>query len=245
MPSSYSRIDIPQPEGITVVGEAVRTVQPERAEFFVEVTANAQTAAQALRDNHARTTQITQALAPLGVTQADIQPISQQVRSLYSPPIQALPSFSGMMQIGPGGFPSYGIASGMQPEVQFGSYQACHILRVSVRESSRTGEIADAATRAGAASVGAFLFRAADEGTARRAVLEAAGKDAKSKAETLASVAGKEVGDLVAMSEDVLASNGTYAAIRAAAPAAFGVVAPEVAGELQYYARITATFRFQ
>jgi uncharacterized protein YggE len=242
---SYGRTETVQAEGVTVIGEAVRAVLPERAEFYIEITATSQTAVQALRDNHAKTAQITQALAPLGVTQADIQPISQQVQSLYSPVVASLPPYGGALQIGPAGYPSYGTGSAVQAEVQFGSYQARHILRINVRETARLGEIADSAVRAGANAVGAFSFRPSDEALTRRTLLENAGRDAKSKAEALATVAGKQVGDLVNITEDIIASNGAYSALRTTAPFAFGSAAPDVAGELQYYARVTATFRLQ
>jgi hypothetical protein len=236
---SYSRTETPIAEGVTVIGEAVRVVLPERAEFFVEVTASSQTAAQAFRDNHAKISQIAQFLAPLGVTPTDIQPISQQVHSLYSPLVQSLPpAYAGLL-------PFAAPAPGMQPEVQFGSYQARHTLRVTVREPARVGEITDALARAGVTSFGALSFLPADEGGARRTVLETAGKDAKLKAEALASATGRQLGELVTLNEDIVASNGTYAALRMAMPFAFGPAAPQVAGELQYYARVTATFRFQ
>ena len=79
-------------EGVTVIGEAVHRLLPERAEFLVEVTANALTAAQALRDNHAKAAQITQAVGTLGVQHPDIQTISLRVQNLYSQAIQAFAS---------------------------------------------------------------------------------------------------------------------------------------------------------
>src|ERR1700750_333478 len=39
-----------QPDGITVIGEAVRRIAPETAEFLIEITTSAPNAAQALRD---------------------------------------------------------------------------------------------------------------------------------------------------------------------------------------------------
>ena len=66
-------------EGVTVIGEAVRRVPPEQAEFLIEVAANASTAAQALRDNQAKTAQVTQAVSAMGVQPADIQTISLNV----------------------------------------------------------------------------------------------------------------------------------------------------------------------
>lgn len=225
-----------QTEGITVIGEAVRRVAPEQAEFLIEVTANATTAAQALRDNQARTVQVTQAVAALGVQPADIQTISLNVFNAWSPMMQALPAYGVMPQLG---------QAMAQPEIQFGSYQAKNTLRVNVRDTARVGEIVDTAARAGASAVSPFSFKAPDEANARRSALEAAGKDARAKAETLASAAGRKIGDAISISEDIVASNGAYAALRTAFPLGFGAGAPRVAGELEYYARVSASFRFQ
>jgi len=234
-----------QMEGVTVIGEAIRRVLPERAEFVIEIAATAMSAAQALRDNQAKTMQVSQAVNAFGVQPADIQTISLKVHSLTSPVLQSLPAYAGMPQIGQGGFSPYASGTAVQPDVQFGSYHAVNTLRVNVREPGRAGELADVAARAGATITGAFCFRTADEASARRAALEAAGHDARKKAEVLATAAGKKVGDAIAISEDIVASNGLYSALRATMPFAFGAGAQEVAGELEYYARVSANFRFQ
>jgi len=220
-------------EGITVIGEAVRRVSPECAEFLIEITASAPTAAQALRDNQMKTAQVAQAIISLGVQNPDMQSISLNVQSMYKPAIPALPPFGMPPQIGSAG----------PPEIQFGAYYAINTLKVNVREAARVGEIVDAASRAGANVLGGFCFKAGDEANARRAALESAGKDARAKAELLASSTGKQVGDAIAISEEIVASNGTYMALRAAFPLAFGAGAPQVTGELEYYARVSASFR--
>jgi uncharacterized protein YggE len=240
---SYGNRTHAQTEGITVIGEAVKRILSESAEVVIEITSAAPTAAQAIRDNHTRTMQITQAVSLLGVQQGDLQPISLKLQNLYSPVMQSLPGYAGMPQIGQGGFSPYAAGAALQPEVQFGSYFASNTLRVNVREPGRAGEIADAAVRAGATLIGGVRFRAADEASARRSALEAAAKDARLKAEALATASGKQVGDPVAITEDLVATNGTYAALRAIAPFAFGAAAPENVGELEYYARVSANFR--
>jgi uncharacterized protein YggE len=63
------------------------------------------------------------------------------------------------------------------------------------------------------------------------------------KAEALASASGRQIGDPVAISEDIVASNGMYSALRAALPFAFGAGAPEQIGELEYYARVSVNYR--
>lgn len=247
MPAYGLRTPAPQTqqqmEGVTVIGEAVRRVPSETAEFLIEVNATAPTAAQALRENHSRTQQIIQAIAPAGVQPTDIEAISMRVHNVYAPVMQALPQYGGMPQIGYAGFPSsYGPNPSPQQETQFGSYAASKTLRVNVRESGRVADAADAAARAGATILGAFRLRATDEPAARRAALEAAGKDARMKAEVLAAASGRQIGDPVAISEDIVASNGMYSALRAL-PLAFGAGAPEQIGELEYYARVSVNFR--
>jgi hypothetical protein len=243
-------------EGVTVIGEAVRRVSPESAEFLIEIATSAPTAAQALRDNQAKTAQLAQTLTALGLQQADLQTISMNVYNVYAPALPALPGYGPIPQLGQGGYgqggySAFGAAGPMQAspalsnEVQFGSYQAHNTVRVNVRDPGRVGEIVDAAIRAGGILAGGFSFKVSDEAHARRAALEAAGKDARAKAETLASAAGKQIGDPVALSEDIVVSNGAYAALRMAVPFAFGAGAPRVAGELEYYARVSANFRLQ
>jgi len=220
-------------EGITVIGEAVRRVAPDQAEFLMEITATGSSATQALRDNQAKTAQVTQAVSGLGVQQADMQTISLNVFNVFSPIAQALPAYSQMPQLSPG-----------MPDVQFGSCQAKAILRVNVREASRVGEVLDTAARAGAL-VSPFSFKAPDEAVARRNALEAAGKDARAKAEALAGSAGRKIGEAISITEEIIASNGMYTALRSAYPFTFGAGSPQVAGELEYYARVSASFRFQ
>jgi uncharacterized protein YggE len=232
-------------EGVTVIGEAVRRVAPECAEFLVEIATSAPTAAQALRDNHSRTAQVAEALGPLGVHRTDIQSISLNVYNLYSPVMQSLPMYGGIPQIGQGAFPGYGAAAAMQPDVQFGSYHARNTLRVIVKDAGRVGEVVDLSAKAGAVILGAFSFRVGDEAGARKAALEAAGRDAHAKAESLAAAAGKKVGEALGLTEDFVVSNGTLAALRSAMPFALGAGAPSTSGELEFYARVSASFRFQ
>src|SRR2546429_518564 len=235
-----------QTDGVTVIGEAVWRVPPERAEFLIEITASAPTAAQALHDNQLKSAQVAQAVAPLGVQQADLQTISLNVYNLHRPVLPALPAYGGLPTIGAGGFPAYGAGAAPVPaEIQSAVDHARNILRVNVRDPRRLGEIVDVVARAGAVIAGSLSIGVSDEASARRHALEAAGKDARSKAEALAVSTGKQVDDAVAIAEDIVASNGVYAALRSVVPFAFGAGTPEVAGALEYYARVSACFRLK
>jgi len=195
-------------------------VPPESAEFLIEVSTTAYSAAQAMKDHQTRTGQIAQTVAQLGVQRNDLQTISLNVVNLFAPLIPVTPAL-----------PPFGYAG----DAQLGSYQVRNVLRVTVRDTSRVGEVVDALTKAGATLIGGFSLRVSDEAAARKAALEEAARDARTKAESLASAAGKHVGDPQTIVEDVVASNGVYAAMRQQA----------YAGELEYYARVTASFRFQ
>jgi uncharacterized protein len=234
-------------EGVTVIGEAVRRVSPETAEFLLEITNAAPTAAQAVRDNHHKTAQLAQAVANFGVQPADLQTISFNVYSLFAPVMQPLPAYGVIPQLGHGAFPGYAGAASTpgigQGDIQFGTYHARNTVRVNVREPARAGEIVDALTKAGATISGMFSFKPSEEAQARRAALEAAAKDARLKAEALAAATGRQIGDAVSISEEIVATNGTYTALRASLPYSFGAGAPQFAGELEYYARVSANFR--
>ena len=245
MPAYGSRTQTQPMDGIAVVGEALRRVAPETAEFLIEITAGGATGSQAIQNHQTKTTQISQAVSALGVQRSDLQIISQNVVNGYTPLMQALPQY-GLPQIGQSGFNAFSAPTALQPEVQFGTaHQAKSALRVIVRDASRAGEIADALVMAGAALMSGVSYRAGDEAGARKLALEAAVKDARVKAETVAAAAGKKLGDPVGILEDIVVSNGVYSALRAQTPWAFGPETPFAAGELEYYARVTASFRLQ
>ncbi len=245
-----------QTEGVAVVGEAVRRAPPERAEFLVELTVTSGSVAQAIREHTAKLQQLAVAAASMGIQSTDLQTVSMNVYNLFSQAVPGLPgigAYGTMPQIGPGAMNPFGAAVpavpqtgayGSQPEIQFGSYQVRGVIRLVVRDPGRVGEVVQTAIRAGAIPVGPLTFRASDESSARRAALEAAGADAKTKAETLARAMGKSIGDAIVVTEDVVVSNGAYGALRSAVPGLFGFGAPTAIGELEYYARVSANFRF-
>jgi uncharacterized protein YggE len=249
-PSFAVRPQTTPAEGIAVTGEGLHRVTAESAEFVVEIAVSAPTAAQALHEHKTKTAQVTQTLAPLGVQRGDLQTISMNVAAAYLPLLPSMP-YAAPPQIGPGAYGSFGggqfggAGTALQTDLQFGSYQARSLLRLSIRETARAGEIVDALNKAGANLAGGLTFRAADESAARKAALDAASRDARAKAETLATGAGKQVGDPVAIQEEIVVSNGMYSALRAQSPFGFGPATPQFAGELEYYARVTASFRFQ
>ena len=245
MPSYGMRTETQQIDGVTVYGEAVRRIPPDRAEFFVEITSTASSMTQVLRESQLKAAQISQALTPLGVQPGDVQTASFKVQNIFTPMVPALPAYGGLPQIGPGGYTPFMAGMGFASDVQVGSFSARNVLRISVREPGRAGEIADTAIRAGAVVFGGLNFRAVDETGARRGALEAAAKDARQKAEGIATAAGKQLGDVLSVTEEILVNDGAYSAMRAAMALNPISGIAEYVGELEYYARVSATFRIQ
>ena len=229
----------PSFDGITVIGEAVRRVSAETAEFVAEVATNGLTAAQALQANQQKLGLFAEALAPFGVQSIDVTNICATIQNVLLP-MQAAPGIPNALSFAQFGHP-YLAAALAQPDIQPATLRAACRVRVCVRDSSRAGEVIDAAIRAGATLATPLTVRASDEALARRSALEAAAKDARAKAEALAAAAGKQLGDPVAISEESTSSNG---AGQFASPYFPGMFTPDISGELEFRARVSARFRF-
>ena len=245
-PAFASRPQSQSAEGIAVTGEAIRRVSPDTAELLIEVSTSGQAVAQTITQHQNRISQIAQTVASLGVQANDVQAVSTNVANVYSPITGQLPAY-GIPQLPVAGIGvgAFGAPAPLQPEIQFGVYQARSLVRVTVRDGGRAGEIADVLVKAGVTLAGGVSYRAGDESGARRSALDAACRDARAKAESLAAGVGRKLGEPIAISEDLVASNGVYSTLRTQTPWAFGPGAPAFAGEFEYYARVSASFRFE
>jgi len=132
---------------------------------------------------------------------------------------------------------------------QLAGYHAVNSIQVLVREVGRLGELIDAATRAGAMVTGNFLFRLRDERTIRTSLLEEAVRDAREKADSLASALGKALGDPMAVAEDFMtfqisqpANGHLQSGFAASVPLTARL--PLIAGQLMFWARVNVTYQF-
>lgn len=88
----------------------------------------------------------------------------------------------------------------------YDDYVVSNELRVFVKDVSKTGEIIDLATRAGANRFNSIQFSVEDTKESEMKAREEAAKDAKKKAEVLAQASGAKLGKLVSISEGVNSS---------------------------------------
>src|SRR5262245_26100100 len=150
--------------------------------------------------------QLVQTLAGMGIDQASIEPAGASVYLLYPlvPPQAGQHQPTGLSIAPQTVHP--GVSGELQPTV---GYCVSSLVRVSLHDSSRSGEVLDAIVSAGANFGINISFRVRDEGAARRAVLEAAGKDAQAKAQVLAAAVGKKIGDpLIVIGDTFLLGQG-------------------------------------
>ena len=175
-----------QADVLVVVGEGTCSAKPDMAELTVSAQTTSTSATQALRENAERMLRVVQVLTTMGISQADIETTGLSVYPLH------LLFYPQAWQ------PGYSEA---QPIV---GYRVSSAAKVLLRDMNRGGDILDAAVGAGANFGASISFRLQDDATVRRTALEAAGKDARVKAEMMAAAVGKQLGDLIAVAEETL-----------------------------------------
>jgi uncharacterized protein YggE len=157
---------------VAVVGTATIKAAPDEAVISLGVQTQAVTAQGAINQNAERMTAVLQALVGLGIVKDDI---ATSYVSLY---------------------PTYG-NSGMD----ITGYQAANQIDVTVRDMNKVGAVIDASVDAGANLSNGISFRLSDQNHGVNEALQAAVADARSKAETLATAGGAQLGQVVTITD--------------------------------------------
>lgn len=160
------------PGGIIVLGTGSANVTPDRASFAFGTVSQARTASAALAASSQAATRVVNAMRQAGVARADIQ--TSEV-SLY-PRMNE----NGEEIVG---------------------YTATNTVTANIRRIADAGDVIDAAVGAGANQVYGPNLLSSDQNAAYRNALKAAVAEARTKAATLASAAGKTLGQITAISE--------------------------------------------
>lgn len=158
--------------GITVLGTGSANVTPDRASFAFGTVSQARTASAALAANSQAATRVVNALRQAGVARADIQTSEVSL----SPRMNE----NGEEIIG---------------------YTATNTVTANIRKLADAGDVIDAAVGAGANQVYGPNLLSSDQDAAYRSALKAAVAEARAKAETLASAAGKSLGSITTIVE--------------------------------------------
>jgi uncharacterized protein YggE len=203
--------------GITVVGTGTATGTPDQANVSIGVQTQSTTAQQAVSDNQAQMNILLSALKDLGIADKDMR------TSNYSVYTENQPS-----QTNPDGKPASGSVI----------YHVSNQVDVTIRDISKLGDLLDKAVTSGANSIYGVSFSVADpsklEGQARAAAV----KDAKDRAESIASLEGLSLSSVISISEVSAAPGPLYNA----AVGMGGGGTPIQPGEMTIAVSITVTY---
>jgi uncharacterized protein len=234
-----------QPDGLFIIGEASRSVAPDTAELALFIITYGVTAMHAMNESAARVQYIGQAIVSAGIKPADVETTLAGVHALYQPVSPQV----GQFQVGGADYPyqaRLNIHGEAQPAV---GYRVITCMKISLKELGRLGEVIDSCASVGAQLINGVSFRKHNETAVRRAVIEAAAKDARAKGEALAAALGRQLGDLVAIAEELNfpakdAIGGFGGVLMLQTPGSTGGMVV-LTGELIFSARLHVRFNLQ
>jgi uncharacterized protein YggE len=156
---------------VTVRGVASQRLKPDGVSFSVGVETRAASVAEAFNANSKKLAQVVAALKAAGVGSSDLQTSELDVSSLAS---------------------NSGALTG---------FRVSNTVSVRQKDVSRAPDLIQAAVAAGANQVGSLQFFLANKAAAQQKGLELALADARAKAQALASLTSRTLGDVVCISD--------------------------------------------
>jgi uncharacterized protein YggE len=207
------------PRAITVIGEGKASLKPDIATINVGAEIRANTASEAKAEVDAQMEAIAAALEEAGVDEKDIQ------TSHYSIYYEQEP------------MPVMREGSALENQ---GGYRVSNMVRVTVHDVEKAGDVLDAVVQAGANQVYGVTFAVSDESTWQSEARAKAMADARSRAQALADLAKVELGEVLSVSEVVGSLPVPVMAVERGVGG--GGIAP---GELELGTQIQVTFAIQ
>jgi uncharacterized protein YggE len=186
--------DTPAEHTISVAGSGKVTLVPDMATVDLGVVVQKPTAKAARQAGAQQMTGVVAALKKLGIDDKDIATSTVSLSPVYD--------WSNNTQ-------------------RITGYQLQNTVSVTVRDLDKLGDVLDDTITAGATTVNGITFDVKDRNAAEKLAREGAMKDAKAKADTLASSAGVRITGVQTISESV--STPVWYDRTFAAPAAAGV----------------------
>ncbi len=205
----------PGPPVIRTHGEAMVTVEPDRAEIQIGVETEDPSAQVAAQKNAARADAVLKALHDLLGRDAEIKTIGYSINPVYSSPRSGKNTIS--------------------------HYKATNMLHVKTDQIKRVGEIIDHANKAGANTIEALNFSLKDDAAVKLKALEQASHDARAKADAIASALGVKIKRILRV-EEAGGGMGLYARNRGFSSMAMSAApTPVEAGSLDIQASVMLT----
>jgi uncharacterized protein YggE len=167
--------DSPGAPVIRTQGDAVLTAEPDLAEIQIGVQTEDPSAQVAAQKNAERADAVLKALREFLGRDADIRTVAYSLNPVYPVPRDGK---SGAVR-----------------------YTATNMLRVKTDQLKRVGEVIDRANKAGANISGGLQFRIKDDAAMRLKALEQASREARAKADAIASALGIKVKRILEVEE--------------------------------------------
>ena len=167
------------PAGITVTGTARVAGTPDTLRLDLSITTKADSIAKALADANTRTSKVHAALTRNGVAAKDLQTSNLTISPDYSYPSDGVPRLNG--------------------------YTVTESVTAAIRDLRKASNAINAATTAGgnAVQVGGLSLDLEETSKLAAAARDKAVTDARTKAAQYAKAAGRDLGQLVTISESV------------------------------------------
>jgi uncharacterized protein YggE len=207
--------DQPPEHTISVAGSGKVTVVPDQATIRLGVVLERKNAKTARKDAAVAMTNVVAAIRKLGIEEKDIATTAVSLGPVYD--------WSNNTQ-------------------RIRAYQVNNIVTVTVRDLDKLGDVLDDGVVAGATSVEGITFDVADRTAAEEKAREAAVKDAKAKAETLASGVGVRITGVASMSESVSTPIWYDRSFAAGAVAEDAAATPVLAGTTDVTISVSVVF---
>lgn len=200
---------------ITVTGEATVQATPDMATISLGVTTQGATGAEAMTANNAALAKVIERLKGAGIEDKDLQTQNLSLNPNWS---------------------NYDSSSGQVQTIT--GYTASNILSVRVRDLGKLGSVLDAAVGDGANTLNGLSFDLSQPRPAQDEARKSATKDARARAELLATAAGVKLGRVLSISENQGYGGGMPVMYEAKADSAV----PVQAGQVGMSAQVSITF---
>jgi uncharacterized protein YggE len=160
---------------VRAVGDATVAVTPDQATMSFSIETRAQTAQDASASNASMTAAVLGALTAALSSDGTIRTTGYSINPIYTYPANSAPVLNG--------------------------YQAVNTVELTLTKLSRTGELLDIGTKAGATRVSSLSFGLKDPEPARLQALRQASALARSHAEAMVTGLGLHLGNVIHLDE--------------------------------------------
>jgi len=214
---------------ITVTGNYVLSMDPDKAEIYLGADTQATTALQSQQDNANIIAAVKNALYAMGLAKTDIETTSYSISPVYEYPTPCSSSYCPLQL----------------PKVV--AYKTSHQLKIKTTNIDKVGQYIDAAAKAGANDISYISFGLSDskQKTLYNQALTEASKNAKDKANAIASGLGVHVVGVISANEGSVYVTPYYRTLSAGAPTADSTQASTdiSAGMIQVSASVSVVYQ--